>query len=213
MTQSQSQKLTSKPIGVYRALILLRMNGKTSSHTHLVLSLVRSWGDSVKTQLWRRRCESTVELMNAAELQNPLIISTPRTAGLARGGGGLEMVSNARHEGSTCIFCCYSWTCACVSCVTFHQLSGPGPYVAKRNTVTSICTRVMRLGTLSYVLALLQGLRNQEGLISNNPTTLTVKTVTAFTFSNRYLKFLKEILIYTRIYNQGIPVINSLKEW
>lgn len=73
-------------MGVYRTLILHRVNG-TSSHTRTVLSLARSWGDCVETQLWRRRCESTVELMNAAELQNPLIISTPRTAGLARGRG------------------------------------------------------------------------------------------------------------------------------
>lgn len=132
--------------------------------------------------------------MNAAELQNPLIISTPRTAGLVRGfdagrgrfGNGVKCKARGLD-----LYLLLLFMNMCVRIMRdLPSAVRPGPYVAKRNTVTSICTRVMRFGTLSHVLAVQQGLRNQGVDFQLPQQSLTVKAVRPISLGKNFLMWI-----------------------
>ncbi|KAG8283261.1 hypothetical protein J6590_021158 [Homalodisca vitripennis] len=90
---------------------------------------------------------------------NPLIIPTPRTEG--RSGWGWGMFGNGVkcNARGLALYPLLLFMNMCVRIMRdLPSAVRVGPYVAKRNTVTSICTQLMRFGRFnSYYQATLEG--------------------------------------------------------
>lgn len=146
--------------------------------------------------------------MNAAELQNPLIISTPRTAGLARGRGRFGNGVKCKARGLD-LYLLLLFMNMCVRimrdlpsavrprplcCQKKHRDIDLYPSDAPRNIILRTCKGCVI-----------------KGVDFKQPYDSNCNRFYTYGLFNRYLTFLMEISICS-IDNPGIPVLNSLKE-